>query len=186
MSERKTLTIIPRPPRKRKFKRAVAEPVRFTEEIGDYICEQIANGRSLQAICKEERDSEEGFPTPGAVIYWVTQNIGGFEKKYKLACQIRAELHKEELRDIVDDGTNDFYEVEGKDGKTHLAFNAEHVQRSKLRYDFRKWEVSKLIPAYQDATQIRHADAEGKQLPQQPPSVVIVPVQAAQRTEQGI
>jgi hypothetical protein len=48
----------------------------------------------------------------------------------------------EQLLEIADDGTNDF--VADKHGGTTL--NMEHINRSRLRVDTRKWYLSKLAP----------------------------------------
>jgi hypothetical protein len=45
----------------------------------------------------------------------------------------------DEILDIVDDSTHDFVECEGKDGSTYMSVDHEHIQRSKLRYEARKW-----------------------------------------------
>ena len=59
----------------------------------------------------------------------------------------RAEEVFEEILDIADDGTNDWMERNGKDGETgDTVLNGEHVQRSRLRIDARKWALSKMIP----------------------------------------
>ncbi|EDT6018112.1 DNA packaging protein, partial [Salmonella enterica subsp. enterica] len=53
----------------------------------------------------------------------------------------------EELFDIADDGTNDWMEKLDKDGEAiGYQLNGEHVQRSKLRIDTRKWYLSKIMP----------------------------------------
>ena len=54
----------------------------------------------------------------------------------------RADAMFEDMIDIADDGRND-YIVNG-DGEER--FNTEHVQRSRLRLDTRKWMLSKMLP----------------------------------------
>ncbi len=46
------------------------------------------------------------------------------------------------MADIADDGSNDF--TKDKDGKAVV--DHEHIQRSRLRIDTRKWIASKLLP----------------------------------------
>jgi hypothetical protein len=52
----------------------------------------------------------------------------------------------DELLEIADDATNDFVERQNKDGHTSKVFDAEHVQRSRLRVEARKWLLSKALP----------------------------------------
>ena len=53
----------------------------------------------------------------------------------------------EDILDIADDGTNDWMEKQDSEGSAAgWSFNGEHVQRSKLRVDARKWLMSKMKP----------------------------------------
>jgi hypothetical protein len=59
----------------------------------------------------------------------------------------------DEIIDIADDGSNDWMERELESGKTIEVLNAEHVARSRLRVDARKWVAAKLKPKkYGDKT----------------------------------
>ena len=51
------------------------------------------------------------------------------------------------IRDIADDGSNDYMEKLDKDGEViGYSINGENIQRSRLRVDSRKWLASKLLP----------------------------------------
>lgn len=63
-------------------------------------------------------------------------------KQYARACTLRADAIFDEMLDIADDGTNDY--MTNKHGEKTL--NNEHIQRSKLRIDARKWSLSKMNP----------------------------------------
>lgn len=53
----------------------------------------------------------------------------------------------DEVIDISDDGSNDWMEKFSKEGEAiGWTINGEHVQRSKLRVDTRKWLLSKCLP----------------------------------------
>jgi hypothetical protein len=61
----------------------------------------------------------------------------------------------DEIFDICDDGSNDWYEKQAKDGSTYMAFDNDHYQRSRLRVDTRKWFLSKVLPKiYGDKVQV--------------------------------
>lgn len=52
----------------------------------------------------------------------------------------------DEILEIADDGTNDWVERQNKDGSSYRAFDQEHYQRSRLRFDARRWLLSKALP----------------------------------------
>lgn len=69
--------------------------------------------------------------------------------------------HADELLDIADDGTNDWM-LRNDDGENvSYSLNGEHVQRSRLRVDTRKWLLSKLIPAYAEKRINEHTGPDG-------------------------
>ncbi|WP_074633943.1 hypothetical protein [Nitrosospira multiformis] len=51
----------------------------------------------------------------------------------------------EHALDIADDGSNDWMESHDPENRG-WQFNGEHVQRSRLRVETRKWFLSKLMP----------------------------------------
>jgi hypothetical protein len=69
---------------------------------------------------------------------------------------------------IADDGRNDFMGRLAADGdeKAQLAFNAEHVQRSRLRVDTRLKLLAKWDPKrYGDKAAIDHTSSDGSMTP---------------------
>jgi hypothetical protein len=68
-----------------------------------------------------------------------------FADRYARAKEIQADVMSEELLDIVDDGTNDW--TTKTFGHTEIeVVNQEAVQRSKLRYEARRWLMGKMKP----------------------------------------
>ncbi len=110
------------------------------DEIFTRICEQIKTGRSLRSVLKDN-----DMPASETFFKWVDSNESK-TKQYARACEERADAMFEEMLDISDDGTNDFQKVDLGDGVEVEKFNHEHVQRSKLRVDTRKWMLSKMMP----------------------------------------
>jgi hypothetical protein len=114
------------------------------------ICERIANGESLGSICREK-----GMPDKSTVIRWLMaeEEGGEFRNQYARAREMQAELLADELMDIADDGSNDWMARNDGENIGYLV-NSEHIQRSKLRIDTRKWAASKLKPkVYGDKVQ---------------------------------
>ena len=65
---------------------------------------------------------------------------------YARAREHQADAWVDELREIADDSSKDYIEVETPDGCIERRFDGEHVQRSKLRIDTIKWLVGKHAP----------------------------------------
>jgi hypothetical protein len=50
------------------------------------------------------------------------------------------------MPDIADDSRNDFITKTNGDGSTYEQVNSEHIQRSRLRIDTRKWIAARMRP----------------------------------------
>ncbi len=117
-------------------------PTIYSEELALEICRRISAGESLKRICESE-----GMPHRDTVHTWLLDGKHiSFSDKYEQACNIRAENMFDELVEIADDGTNDYMERERGNGETFTVPNTEHIQRSRLRVDTRKWYLSKVLP----------------------------------------
>ena len=78
-------------------------------------------------------------------------------EQYARAKRQQAEFLAEELLEISDDGSNDWMESNARDNPGWVA-NGEHLQRSKLRVDTRKWLMSKLLPKkYGEKAEVEHS-----------------------------
>ena len=106
----------------------------------DAVCDRIAFGESLNSICRDET-----MPDKSTVIRWLMKGDPAVCNQYARAREMQAEIHADELIDIADDGHNDWMARKGEDDAGWQA-NGEHIQRSKLRIDTRKWTASKLRP----------------------------------------
>lgn len=82
-----------------------------------------------------------------------------FAKQYARACEMRADAQFEEMFEIADDAANDW--MERNDGENvSWQVNGEHIQRSRLRIDTRKWALARMNPKkYGDKVQ---AEVTGK------------------------
>ena len=116
-------------------------PCEFTQETADAICERLAKGESLRSICRDE-----DMPSRDAVFDWI-EKFPEFSDQYAKARDVGIDNMADECLTIADDGTNDWVEKFDKDGASAgYMLNTEHVQRSRLRVDTRKWYLSKLAP----------------------------------------
>lgn len=129
-------------------------PSAFNDDIASVICERIADGESVRAIC-----ADDDMPSKSMVFRWLAAHQE-FRDQYARAKEAQLEHMADELLDIADDGTNDWMERKNADGTVSEVLNGEHIQRSRLRVDSRKWLLSKLVPKkYGD--KIQHAGHDG-------------------------
>ena len=114
-------------------------PSEFSQETADIICERIADGESLRSIC-----GDEDMPAKSTVFKWLAQK-DGFADQYARAREAQADSIFDDILDIADDARNDWMERQGDEGPGYQ-LNGEHVQRTRLRIDARKWMAGKLRP----------------------------------------
>lgn len=119
----------------------IGRPSLYSEELAERICIELASGRSLTSICA----SEDWAPDKVTVLRWLRQHVP-FRTQYTQAREDQAEVMADEMNDIADDGTNDWMERELRDGTTVEVPNHEHINRSRLRVDTRKWIAARLLP----------------------------------------
>jgi hypothetical protein len=128
-------------------------PSKFTQAIADAICEGLADARSLRSICCDEK-----MPSQTTVFRWLADDrYKAFREQYARAREAQADAIFDEILDIADDGSNDWMDRKREDGSTDETLNHEHVQRSKIRIDARKWMAGKLAPKkYGEKIEIEH------------------------------
>lgn len=119
----------------------LGRPSDFSSELADRICERIADGESLRAIC-----SADGMPDKATVFRWLAKHAD-FRDQYTRAREAQADSLFDEILDIADDGSNDWMERKNSDGENiGWQENGEALRRSALRVDARKWMAGKLMP----------------------------------------
>ena len=128
--------------------------VQYSDEIANRICGEIAEGRSLRSVCLED-----WAPNQRTVFRWLAdEERENFRQQYARAREAQADAIFDEILDIADDGTNDWVERRRDDGSVDTAFDHEHVQRSKLRIEARRWMAGKLRPkVYGDKIEHEHS-----------------------------
>ena len=134
----------------------MGRPSSFTQEVADAICARLEAGESLRAICR----TDESMPPAATIFRWLEANEA-FREQYTRARTTGYQLLADEIIDIADDSSNDWVERENvKTGRVETVLDSDHVQRSKLRIDTRKWMLSKMLPkVYGDKLDI-HAKVE--------------------------
>jgi len=85
------------------------------------------------------------MPEPSSVFLWLTK-YPEFSDKYARAKELQGEYLANQILAIADDGEADVTEREREDGSKYTLVDQEHINRSRLRVDSRKWLASKLFP----------------------------------------
>jgi hypothetical protein len=112
-----------------KAKRSPGRPTRYSPEAVLEICRRMELGESLRQIC-----ATPGMPGRTTVMRWL-ESQPEFRESYARARERLVEFWADEIIEIADDTEKDF--VDGK-------VDHEHINRSRLRVDARKWLMSKL------------------------------------------
>ncbi|CAN7599965.1 terminase small subunit protein [Mesorhizobium amorphae] len=134
----------------------MARPSEFTQEIANAICERLAEGKSLRSICLAD-----DMPDRVTIHRWLLDPAReAFCNQYARAREMQADTHVDEMQDIADDGSNDYITKTNGDGSTYEQVNSEHIQRSKLRIDTRKWVAERMKPKKYGA-KVALTDGEG-------------------------
>lgn len=120
---------------------SAGRPSDYSKELADDLCAQLAEGKSLRSVCLAE-----SMPSCRTVFTWL-RTYPQFLQQYEKAKEECADALADEMLDIADDGSNDWMEKRNAEGEMiGWQVNGEHVQRSRLRIDSRKWIASKLKP----------------------------------------
>lgn len=130
-------------------KKKHGRPTRYSDEVGKAICARLATGEeSLRKICLDDN-----MPAESTVRDWALNPEHPFSAQYVRAREIGYHAMADEIIDISDDGSRDIKTVM-RDGQEIEQLDHDHIQRSRLRVESRKWMVSKMLPKiYGDKTE---------------------------------
>lgn len=132
-------------------------PTNYTSEVAEKICAALAKGRTLRDVCRDD-----DMPCESTVRLWALKDRDGFYAQYAQAREVGYHAMADETLEISDDGRNDWIERLGDDGQRTYVLNGEHVQRSRLRVDTRKWLLSKALPKiYGEKITAEHTGKDG-------------------------
>lgn len=113
-------------------------PSTFTKELGEEICAAVATSScGLTKLCAQNPH----WPIPNTIYEWRLK-YKEFGDNYARAKAKQIDVLVDEILAIADDGSKDYYVNEKGEEK----FDSEHVQRSRVRIDTRKWLAAKLAP----------------------------------------
>lgn len=119
------------------------------------ICERLAEGEPLASICRDIH-----MPDRTVVYDWANEDKG-ISRRIAHARAMGFDAIAEECLKIADDSSGDMPVMAGFDSENPASprcFDAEHVQRSKLRVETRLKLLAKWDPKrYGDKQQVEHS-----------------------------
>lgn len=116
-------------------------PSVYTAEIAQRVAERLADGKTLTAICK----ADPNLPHASTIRRWALDADHEFCAIYTRARELGFHVWADETIDIADDGSRDTHMVTGKDGFNREEVNHDHIRRSHLRVETRKWMIAKVL-----------------------------------------
>ena len=108
-------------------------PSGYSEELALTICERLAHGESLRAIC-----ASAGMPDKATVFRWIAR-YKEFRVWYGLAHDCQAENILADAIEIADGKADDLVEKIGMGGRTAMDLGREILNRRRLRINARFW-----------------------------------------------
>jgi Bacteriophage Sf6, terminase small subunit-like len=97
-------------------------PSDYCAEIAMTICDRLADGESLRAIC-----ADDGMPNKATVFRWIGRHKD-FRDQYAVAREVQADDILDEILEIAHDDSRDHVKKVGADGK--VTWVVDHVSTS--------------------------------------------------------
>lgn len=130
-------------------------PSTYTPEIAARICERLAAGESLRAICRDDH-----MPHRATVHRWLIDNVEGFCDQYARAREVGLDELAEEALEIADTPVEGLRREESDDGYKEV--REDMLGHRKLQVDTRKWLLAKLAPKkYGEKSSMELTGADG-------------------------
>lgn len=146
----------------------VGRPTVMTEEVKQEMLRRLADGETLTAICRDDH-----MPVRSTVNYLMSQETPeaiAFSNAYMRARVQGMQAMADDLLEISDNASNDWMEKNDPDNPGY-DLNGEHVQRSRLRVDSRKFLMAKIAPhVFGDKTSVEVSGKDGGPIKTEGPS----------------
>lgn len=128
----------------------MGRPSDYTPEIATRLCESLADGQSLRALC-----SAENMPDKSTVFRWLSAHEE-FRDQYARAREWQADSHADDVVFISD--------------------TEEDPARARVRIDARKWAAGKQnAPKYGDKVDLNHGGQAGNPVTIRSERVIVDP-----------
>lgn len=132
----------------------------YTPELAASICERLVTGRTLRDVCRDA-----GMPAESTVRLWAQIDRDGFAARYRRAREIGYHAMADEMLEIADDARHDFVARKRASGEGEPVVDHEHVSRSRLRVETRRWLLARALPKiYGDKLDLKATHEAGDSL----------------------
>jgi hypothetical protein len=119
-------------------RKAGGRPSLYSDDLAEEICDRLADGESLRAICKEP-----AMPSMTTVLSWADEDKGGFRGRYACAREAQAEDMDGLILAVAEETA------------------PENAQAQRVKLEAYRWRASKLAPKrYGDKLDLT-SDGEG-------------------------
>ena len=116
-------------------------PSTFTDDLAADICDRIANGESLRAICRDD-----GYPEVATVCRWLLdERYAAFREQYTRARDIQADVLADEVIDIANTPQKGIKKTTKPDGSVETV-EMDMIDHRRLKIDARKWFAGQVAP----------------------------------------
>jgi len=120
-------------------------PTDYTPEIAEIFCSYLAEGLSVRTICRFEE-----MPSKRTFFRWLNKHPE-FRTQYEVAKEQSVPALYEDMMDDLMDDVGEPLVVNGKpikdaNGDQVMVITAASISYARLKYDARKWALSKLAP----------------------------------------
>jgi hypothetical protein len=118
---------------------APGRPSLYSEELAARICERLAFGETLRAICRDE-----DMPSETTVRRWALDDVEGFSAQYARAREIGYHGMFDEIKDIADTPKEGVTVTEKPTGTETR--HGDMIEHRRLQVDSRKWMLARALP----------------------------------------
>ena len=134
-------------------KKEVGRPTVMTPEVVEYICTELAEGRSLRSICREE-----GMPAVSTVLLAVVQDRDGFSEQYRRAREAAGFAHADNIVELAN----------------MVVASEIGPNEARAAMDGLKWAAERMAPKAHSARQeIDHRSGDGSMTPRDSSAAVL-------------
>lgn len=117
----------------------MGRPTTYSQAKADAICERLANGLSLRAICRNK-----AMPSKTTVFKWLGQN-SQFVDQYARAREAQADLLVDEMVELADTPKIGTRTKRTTDGKIEVV-TVDMIEHRRLQIETRKWVAARMRP----------------------------------------
>jgi len=126
-------------------------PSLFTQALAARICERLADGETLLAVCRDET-----MPSDATVRRWAIEDQSGFSAQYARAREVGYAKMADEILEIANTPKPGVTVTEKPTGTETRS--GDMIEHRRLQVDTRKWLLSKALPkVYGDKQQVEHS-----------------------------